>query len=502
MEINTIQDILKNNALEVPNKICCVFPRDNESKLTYKELDQKSNKFAEILQKKKIKKGNKILVLTTNIPESLIAYYGLLKLGAVLVNVKFDSTEEDIKDLIQKTGSPLLIYEDQFKELTSKINIPKIGLRTEDEDINIDYQSIEGINKEFPELSEDDEVIVLYTSGSTGLPKGSILTHKNFISTAKSMIERNLFQKGDKVYCVQPLYYIDQVIFIHTPFLLQGTSYIAPKFSRSNFWKDIKKYNINYVSTVPVMQRILLTKEDDEHKDHSLRLMVSTGQHLPIELQEKVESTYNVKLVDGYGMTEGTGFSTFNYLDEKRKKGSIGKPLSCCEHKIIDKEGNTLPENKIGEIMLKGHNQIKGYLNDKESTKELFDKEGWIHTGDLGYYDKEGFYYLVGRLKNLIIKGGENISTLEIEDLINKHPKITDSCAVPIPDDIYGEEIGCIAIKKDEDCTEEEIKEYCLKKKGKLKTPKKVFFAPEIPKTSSGKHDLVKVKEMVLSLIS
>ncbi len=501
MKINNLIDILQSNLDSNPDRVCCIFPRDGESKLTYRELDKKSNTFAEMLSEKGIKKGDHVLVITTNIPEALIIYYGIMKTGAVLVSVKPGSSQEEISALIDDSGAKLLIYESMFREDVEGLgrDIIMMGIRTPEDGIY--HNSIEENDTEFPAVSEEDPVIVLYTSGSTGKPKGAVLTHKNFTETVKSIIKRGFFEKGDNVYCVQPLYYIDQTIFLHTPFMLGGTSHIVPRFSKSNFWKDIKKYNIDYVSTVPVMQRILLTDKGCESDGHSLRVMFSTGQHLPLDLMDEVEDRFNVRVVDCYGMTEGTGFSTFNYLEDgKRKKGSIGKTLSCCRHKVIDKKGRELPANKIGELMLKGYNQIRGYLCGGEATKELFDEEGWMHTGDLGYYDEEGFYYVVGRTKNLIIKGGENISSLEVEGVINQHPKIADCCAVPIPDEIYGEEIGCLAVSEEE-CTEEEVIRHCLEKKGKLKTPKKIFFVPEIPKTSSGKHDLMKSKDMVMSLI-
>ncbi len=508
MEIKLIQDILKYNVTRNPDKTCCVFPRDNDSSLTYSELDKKSNTFSGNLIDFGLKKGDKVLVMTTNLPESLIVYYGILKVGGVLVNVSANSSEKDVKRLLKETEAKLVIYENVFSDVIKEVKNSEmcnfIGIRTTDEKLNIDYKTVKESDKELNvDILDDDNTLILYTSGSTGLPKGSILTHKNFVSTVKSILERGLFKEGDKAYCVQPLYYIDQTIFLHTPFMLGGTVYVSPRFSKTNFWNDIKSYNIDYVSTVPVMQRILLKECIEEAKGHSLRLMFSTGQHLPLELMEEVESNFDVGLVDCYGMTEGSGFSTFNHFDkDKRKKGSIGTVLSCCEHKVIDEEGNALGVNKIGEIMVKGDNQIKGYFNDVGSSSELLDDKGWMHTGDLGYYDEEGFYYLVGRIKNLIIKGGENISTLEIEDMINSIGGVADCCAVPIPDDIYGEEIGCLVVlKKDVKCNEKEVIDYCFEKKGKLKTPKKVFFVPELPKTASGKHDLVKIKEMVLSLM-
>ena len=273
------------------------------------------------------------------------------------------------------------------------------------------------------------------------------------------------------------------------------------KFSISNFWELISEYRCTWFSVVPTIISYLVSGTDIQGKGYHLeqvRFGRSASSALPPSLHKAFEDKFNISIVETMGLTETAAPVFSNHIDPaKRKYGSPGQAVGN-QAKIVDSEGNEVPRGVQGEIMIKGDNVMKCYYKAPDKTAEALEPDGWLHTGDLGYMDEDGFVFVTGRLKELIIKGGENIAPREIDEVLYKHPAVLDAAAVGIPDDVYGEEImACVVLKPGQKVTEEELKQFCLENLGEFKTPKVIKIMDELPKGPSGKIQRLKLPEMV-----
>ena len=348
-------------------------------------------------------------------------------------------------------------------------------------------------------LQADDVAEIVYTSGTTGRPKGAMLTHHNMIVDAHWVAAWNRLQEKDRALCVMPLFHVNgQIVTVMAP-LLHGGSVVMPhRFSVSKFFRLVAAYGVNYVGTVATMLSMLLNRVDPrEIPAHSLRIVFCGSAPVPVKVQSEFEKTFRVPVIEGYGMTETTCRATFNPLpppealklgedDGYRKFGSVGLPLGN-EMKVVDANGNPLGPRAVGEIVLRGENIMKGYYKNPAATAAAF-SGGWFYSDDLGYYDEDGYFYLVDRKKDLIIRGGENIYPREIEEVLYKHPAVRDAACIGIPDELYGEEVVAVVVFKDrQKATAEELLAFCRQSLADFKSPKKIRFVQEIPKSSSGK---------------
>jgi long-chain acyl-CoA synthetase len=352
------------------------------------------------------------------------------------------------------------------------------------------------------EVDEDDDALLLYTSGTTGVPKGAILSHKNMVSGGLYTMMAHELTPEDRALCSLPLYHINgEVVTAVTP-LVSGGSVVMPyKFSTSNFWEYISKYGCSWFSVVPTIISYLTNSTEVKGKGYDLerlRFGRSASSALPPSLHRAFEEKFGVSIVETMGLTETAAPVFSNPIEPStRKYGSPGQPVGNVA-KIVDKQGREVPLCTQGEIMIKGDNVMKGYYKDPEKTAEAFDPDGWLHTGDLGYMDEDGFVFVTGRIKELIIKGGENIAPKEIDEALYKHPCVLDAAAVGIPDEEYGEEImACVTLKEGMQTDEEAIIQHCLEQLGKFKTPKIVKIMNDLPKGPSGKIQRLKLPEMV-----
>jgi acyl-CoA synthetase (AMP-forming)/AMP-acid ligase II len=306
----------------------------------------------------------------------------------------------------------------------------------------------------------------------------------------------------DRALCSLPLYHINgEVVTAVTPLVSGGSVVMPHKFSTSNFWELISEYECSWFSVVPTIISYLASGTSLKGKNLNLnqfRFGRSASSALPPSLHKEFEEKFKVSIVETMGLTETAAPVFSNPMDpSKRKYGSPGQAVGNTA-KIIDKKGNEVPRGTQGEIMIKGDNVMKGYYKAPEKTAEALEPDGWLHTGDLGYMDEDGFVFVTGRIKELIIKGGENIAPKEIDEALYKHPAILDAAAVGIPDKDYGEEImACVVLKPDSTATEEELRNHCLEHLGKFKTPKVINIMEDLPKGPSGKIQRLKLPELV-----
>jgi acyl-CoA synthetase (AMP-forming)/AMP-acid ligase II len=297
-----------------------------------------------------------------------------------------------------------------------------------------------------------------------------------------------------------PFFHVNgQVVTVMTPLIHGGSIVLPQKFSVKKFFPLIEQYKVNYVGTVATMLSMLLNRVNprDVQEKSSLKIVFCGSAPVPAEVQMQFEKSYKVPVIEGYGMTETTCRSTFNPLpppaalklgenDGYRKIGSVGLPLGN-EMNIVDENGRPLGPHEIGEIVIRGENITKGYYKNPKATQEAF-RGGWFHSGDLGYYDEDGYFFVIDRKNDMIIRGGENIYPREIEETLYKYPAVKDAACIGIYDELYGEEVAAFVVLKDnQEAKEEEIMAFCRKQLADFKCPKQIIIINEIPKSSSGK---------------
>jgi long-chain acyl-CoA synthetase len=357
-----------------------------------------------------------------------------------------------------------------------------------------------------PAIPTDQSALLMYTSGTTGTPKGVLLTHANLLHAARSMAAWHFLTQADTVLSSLPIYHINgQVISTITPFV-SGGSVVAPHaFSVSSWWKLAIQYQCTWINMVPTIIAYLINAAKSggalptREELKAIRFGRSASAPLPPEHHREFESLFGITVIEGMGMTESASMVFCNPHDERRRYGSPGLPCGV-EAKVIDPEGKLLASQQVGEICLRGGNVLNAYYKAEAETAKAFDSEGWLKTGDLGMRDEDGFYFITGRLKELIIKGGENIAPREIDEAVLKHPGVLDAAAVGIPDVNYGQEIMvCIVLKPGSTCSEEEMRQFCVKELGKFRTPKTILFMEDLPRGPSGKVQRLKLLDIYQS---
>jgi long-chain acyl-CoA synthetase len=342
-----------------------------------------------------------------------------------------------------------------------------------------------------PALTPDDEAVIIYTSGTTGKPKGVLLTHGNLLSNAEQIAEWLHITEDDRSLLIMPLFHVNALMTTCLAALWSGGSVVlAPRFSASRHWDTVARYGVTYFGSVATMLSLLnnsypggLPSGLDTSR---LRFALCGSAPVPVEVMKRFEALFHCPVVEGYGLSESTCRSTFNPPDERRRPGSIGLPIGN-EVKIFDDKDREVAPGKVGEIVLRGPNIMKGYYKNESATREAF-RSGWFHTGDLGYRDEEGFFYIVDRKSDMIIRGGENIYPREIDEVLYQHPAIKDAATIGVPDPLYGEEVkSFVVLCEVEQASEEEIIAFCRERLADYKCPKSVEFLDEIPKGPTGK---------------
>jgi len=340
------------------------------------------------------------------------------------------------------------------------------------------------------ETSAETDALLMYTSGTTGVPKGVPLTHGALLHAATAVAAWHGLTPQDRVLSALPLYHINgQVIATLAPFV-SGGSLVAPeKFSVSQWWNDVMTYECTWVNMVPTIIAYLLNGADQAPLAlPNVRFGRSASAPLPPEHQRAFESRFGFPIVEAMGMTETSSVVFCNPMPPaERKIGSPGKPIAV-EVKVVDESGEPQPDGVSGEIYLRGPSVLKSYFRSTEQTASAFSTDGWLRSGDLGYRDTDGFFFITGRLKELIIKGGENIAPREIDEVLLQHPDILEAAAVGMPDEAYGQEIlAAVVLKPDCQLSEAALRVFCEQNLGRYKTPREFKFLDELPKGASGK---------------
>lgn len=501
----TIPALLRRQAENRPDKVFLYF---HDLEVTYRQLDEITNRLANGLTRLGIRKGEKICLLLSNRPEFVYVFLGGPKVGAVLVPINIRLKAEEVQYIVENSDATVIVTEDAFLPLIQAIRptCPKIQHvvvigEPERQEVIPFSRLLEAPASEPPvEILPQDEMGIIYTSGTTGKPKGVVLTHENYYVNSQQGVMVSRMGPDERAMCILPLFHVNgQVVTILMPLQAGGSLILTEGFSPKTFFHHITRYRATTFSGVPTVYSILLHAPEAEHYDLSgLRMCICGAAPMPVEVLTRFEKKFNTKIIEGYGLSEGTCASTLNPIEGERKIGSVGVPLPGQEIKIVDDHDRELPPGQVGEVLIRGRNVMKGYYKNPEATAEAL-RGGWLHTGDLGYRDEDGFLYLVGRKKEMIIRGGVNIYPKEIEEVFYRHPKVKEAAVIGLPDEIWGEEVACcLILKEGETWTEEDVIAYCQEHLADFKCPRKVFFVEAFPKTATGKIQKHLLAESVL----
>ncbi|RME42344.1 MAG: long-chain fatty acid--CoA ligase [Caldilineae bacterium] len=501
--------ILEASARRYPGKTAVVF---DEVRLSYAQLNAAANQVANGLAKRGIGMGDKVALSCPNLPYFPIVYYGILKTGATVVplnvllkrrEIAYHLDDCDAKAYFCFQGTPQLPMGEEGNAGFSQVDkCEHFFMITADPAAP---SPIEGtttlgmlMHNQPPtfdtvQTSTEDTAVILYTSGTTGKPKGAELTHFNMFFNAVISTQLVDLGKDEISLIVLPLFHsFGQTVQMNATVYGSGTMVLLPRFDPDAVLAAMEKENVTIFCGVPTMYWALLNhpganKYDLDKIARNLRVCGSGGAALPVEVLKDFEKRFNVPILEGYGLSETSPVASFNHLDRPRKPGSIGTPVWGVEMKVVDENDNELPPGEPGEVVIRGHNVMKGYYNRPEVNKEVM-RGGWFHTGDVAKTDEDGYFYIVDRLKDMIIRGGFNVYPREIEEVLMTHPAISLAAVIGVPDEEYGEEIKAfVVLKAGASATPEEIVAWSKQNMAAYKYPRLVEIRDTLPMNATGK---------------
>ena len=491
-------DWIDSRARLMPNTDAIIDAKQNRS-WTYQDINLRAIATASWFLKNGVKKGDRIAILSPN----HIAYFDLLfacaKIGAIFVPLNWRLSNEELKYIL-KDSSPVLIgyhtqYKDKIEELATNIELSFCINDSEFDDILMQQSLLGGSI----EISEEDALTMIYTGGTTGRPKGVVLSHLNiFWNGINTILSWNL-TKEDVTLTSMPMFHTGGLNVLSIPLLLIGGKVvITDGFDPVQSIHYINRYHCSIVIFVPTMYHMLFqTEEFAESTFPSIKSFLSGGAPCPLDIYE-VFKRKGIAFREGYGLTEAGPNNFFIdpvIADEKR--GSVGKPMLFNSIKLINEDGCETVVNEVGELLINGKHVFVEYWKNENATKEAI-QAGWLHTGDLAKRDEQGYFYIVGRKKDMIITGGENVYPQEVEHWLVSHPDIEDVAVIGLPDVKWGEIVTAFVVMKSKPIQTRELINYCEFKLGKYKIPRKFIFVEDLPKTPVGKIDKKRLKEIGL----
>jgi long-chain acyl-CoA synthetase len=479
--------MLRESATAHPDKPLCHL---GELTFSYAQVDEISGRVASALLATGLVEGDKVAVQLPNLPQFLFTYFGILKAGLVMVPLNPLLRAPEVAYHLDDSDARMLITFELFAEEaytgvgqleqtipTYVVNLPGNDVRPEGTKHYDELYSADDTRDLVP-LGADTTAVLLYTSGTTGKPKGAELTHFQLFMNCTVAGELFAFRDDDVGVAVLPLFHVFGLSSVlNVTVRYGGTMVLVPRFEIEPVLTAIEKHRATIFSGVPTMYVALLNAETDGRDLSSLRVGVSGGAAIPGEVIRAFEERFpSCVVLEGYGLSESASTTTFNVSAEQRKVLSIGKPIWGVEVRVVDGEDRALPpgEDHVGELVIRGHNMMKGYYKNPEATAEAF-KGGWFHTGDLGYRDEDGFYFVVDRTKDLVIRGGYNVYPREVEEVLFAHPAVAEAV------------VAVVALKPGASADPDEIRAWCKERLAAYKYPREVRIVAELPKGPTGK---------------
>jgi long-chain acyl-CoA synthetase len=491
----SLRALLEHRAADAPARTFLISERDGR-RFTYREFDAAVNRAANMLAARGVGRGDVVSLLLPNSAEYVIAYFACFKLGALAGPVNSLLKPEEMAYVVADSEARLLLYNTEFAAHVEELRpaAPRLSdtVAFDDEAAASEgFSDAPGDGWRGAEIEPDDEAIIIYTSGTTGKPKGCLLTHANLLANARQIATWLNYTEDDRLLTIMPLFHMNAVaVTTVTPLYAGGSTVVSPRFSASRFWQIVSEHGVTSFGSVATMLSMLLANYPEgvpEGLDTSrLRFAMCGSAPVPAEVLRRFEERFDCLVVEGYGLSESTCRSTFNPPDGRRRPGSCGQPIGN-EMKVFDEEDRELPEGEWGEIVMRGENIFKGYYRNLEATRRAF-RGGWFHTGDVGYKDADGFFHIVDRKSDMIIRGGENVYPREIDELLYAHPAVAEAAVVGVPDELYGEEVAAHVVLKDgHEVSEGELIDYCRARLADYKCPKTIHFTQALPKGPTGK---------------
>ncbi|MEZ4336903.1 MAG: long-chain fatty acid--CoA ligase [Sandaracinaceae bacterium] len=493
--------LLRESAKKNPGKTALAI---GDAKISYGELDAFASRFGGGLAKLGVTPGKHVALLLPNVPHFTIAYYGCHYAGAAVVPLNVLLTADEIVYHLEDSDAVAIIAWEGFLEQAQaafhRVESCKhlIVAKADRADIQApegahNMTALIGGSEPITDLTNrmpDDTAVILYTSGTTGRAKGAELSHFNMFFNAL-YAERFLMKMTEKTTALAtlPLFHsFGQTCIQNAVLSAGGTIVLLPRFDPKSALDLMQAYGVNLFAGVPTMYFALLHYPEASSYDLNLEICISGGSAMPVEVMSAFDEKYGVNILEGYGLSETSPVASFNQLDRPKKAGSIGLPIWGVEFKLVDADDKIVTKaGEPGEICIKGHNVMKGYYKKPEATEEAF-KGGWFHTGDVATRDEEGYYFIVDRKKDMIIRGGFNVYPREIEEVLYGHPAVAEAAVIGVPHESHGEEVkAVVAFKADHSATPEEIITYCKEKLAAYKYPRIVETMDALPKGPTGK---------------
>jgi long-chain acyl-CoA synthetase len=490
----TLSILLEEKAKELRSKTCIGFEK---RRFSYAEIDNAVSLLAGGLKKLGLNIGDRAAILMENCPEYIISYFAIPRAGGITIPLNTFLTPKEISYILRDSGCKILIYSMRFLPYIEEIKREVSDIITA-----IEFSTIPRYGVEPYKGDEDDIAVILYTSGTTGLPKGAMLTHENLISNAEACSKVMQILPGDKMLLFLPLFHsfsftVGVILSIYCGITISLLPSVRP-FSR--VINAILKERVTLFFAIPMVYSILVRKRLPFFLKHmfrflmNIRVCVSGAAALPEDILHAFERRFKIPLLEGYGLTEASPVVSVNPLNGMRKPGSVGLPLPGVEVAVVGEDGSRLTAGEIGELIVRGPNIMKGYFNKERETREVL-KDGWLYTGDMARIDEDGYIYIVDRKKDLIIVDGMNIYPREIEDILVRHPSIEECAMIGIPDK-RGSEIPVLFVKKRDNLNIDdiEIRNYLKGKIAGFKMPRRIKIIEEFPKTATGKIKKTELK--------
>jgi long-chain acyl-CoA synthetase len=465
--------------------------RLGEVELSYGALDEASARLAALLGERGFEPGDRVGVMLPNVPEFPVAYYGVLRAGGVVVPMNVLLKRREIAFYLEDSGAKLLLAWHGFAE-EAREGAAEAGAEL----IEVEPQSFVGLLAEhepapgLADTAEDDTAVILYTSGTTGKPKGAELTHLNLFRNADVSSRTTCeIAGGDVVLGALPLFHsFGQTVGMNASLKVGACLTLVPKFDPGEALATMQRDGVTHFYGVPTMFGALLHHPERETFDTSaLRTCITGGASMPVEVLRGFEEAFNAVVLEGYGLSETSPVACSNHPDSERKAGSIGTPIEGVEMKLVDEHDEDVGQGEVGEVVIRGHNIMKGYWQRPDATAEAM-RGGWFHSGDMARIDSDGYFYIVDRKKDMIIRGGYNVYPREVEEVLFEHPKIREAAVVGVPHDEWGEEIGAaVVLHEGEELAPAEVSAYVKERIAAYKYPRIVWFLADLPKGPTGK---------------
>jgi long-chain acyl-CoA synthetase len=487
MSLN-LASIVTESAGRAPDSVAA---RLGDDELSYADLDERSARLATLLKEGGLEPGDRVGVMLPNVLEFPVAYYGVLRAGGIVVPMNVLLKRREIAFYLGDSGAKTVLAWQGFCE----------EARGGAEDAGAELIEVEPAS--FAELlaahepaaevaatDEQDTAVILYTSGTTGKPKGAELTHFN-LSRNADIASRTTCEigQGDVVLDALPLFHsFGQTVSMNASLRVGASLTLVPRFDPGETLATMQRDGVTHFYGVPTMYGALLHHPERESFDTStLRTCITGGASMPVEVLRGFEDAFDCIVLEGYGLSETSPVASSTHPGSDRKPGSIGTPLEEVEMRVVDEDDNEVAQGEIGEIVIRGHNIMKGYWQRPEATAEAM-RGGWFHSGDMARIDEDGYFFIVDRKKDLIIRGGYNVYPREVEEVLYEHPKIREAAVLGVPHDEWGEEIGAaIVLHEGEELEPGEVSAYVKERIAAYKYPRLVWFLDELPKGPTGK---------------